>query len=132
MAGIEVRLVTPEREVWAGRAQKVIARTVDGELGVLPGMAPLLGLLAIGALHLDTESAGMVDVAVQGGFLHVNSRGDETIVEVLAEHAELAAEIDVARAEREQAEASAQVEQRADDETRAELAWAVTRLRVGG
>lgn len=131
MAGIEVRLVTPDREVWVGQAAQVIARTVDGELGILPGRAPLLATLAIGPLRLDTESEGRVDVAVQGGFLHVTGRGQDTIVEVLAERAELAAEIDVARAEREHAEASARMADRAGEEVRAELAWAITRIGVG-
>ena len=57
MAGLEVHLVTPEREVWAGEADFVTARGVDGDLGVLPGHAPLLAALADGDYdHLPEQA----------------------------------------------------------------------------
>jgi F-type H+-transporting ATPase subunit epsilon len=73
----------------------VIARTTEGELGVLPGHAPLLGQLAEGGVvTVRTESGDDVVVAAHGGFLSVTERG----VSVLAETAEISTEIDVERA----------------------------------
>src|SRR5438309_588415 len=73
----------------------VIARTTEGELGVLPGHAPLLGQLAEGGVvTVRTESGDDLVVAAHGGFLSVTERG----VSVLAETAEISTEIDVERA----------------------------------
>src|SRR5689334_20960830 len=73
----------------------VIARTTEGELGVLPGHAPLLGQLAEGGVvTVRTESGDDLVVAAHGGFLSVTERG----VSVLAETAEVSTEIDVERA----------------------------------
>jgi F-type H+-transporting ATPase subunit epsilon len=69
VASLEVHLVTPEREVWAGEADFVTARGVDGDLGVLPGHAPLLAALAVGPVFIDA-GGGRTAVAVDGGFLH--------------------------------------------------------------
>ena len=73
----------------------VIARTTEGELGVLPGHAPLLGQLAPGGVvTIRTESGEDLTVAAHGGFLSVSEQG----VSILAETAEIAGEIDVERA----------------------------------
>jgi F-type H+-transporting ATPase subunit epsilon len=81
---LEVHVVTPEEEVWAGDADMLIVTADDGQLGVLPGHAPLLALLGKGPLEIKTGGE-RVTAQVDGGFLHVaNDR-----VEVLAEHAEL-------------------------------------------
>jgi F-type H+-transporting ATPase subunit epsilon len=81
---LEVHVVTPEQEVWAGDADMVVVTAADGQLGVLPGHAPLLALLGEGPLKIKTGSSEIL-ANVDSGFLHVaNDR-----VEVLAEHAEL-------------------------------------------
>jgi F-type H+-transporting ATPase subunit epsilon len=126
-----VRLVTPEREVWSGEASMLIARGADGEIGILPGHAPLLMELGVGALRIQT-SGDEVTVAVHGGFLHVVSGGGETFVDVLAEQAELGPEIDVDRAERAKERAEQALAGGASDDARAELARATARLRVRG
>ena len=96
MATLHVELVSVERLIWSGEATMVIARTTEGELGVLPGHAPLLGQLAdVGVVRVQQESGDELVVAVHGGFLSVTDQG----VSVLAELAEIAVEIDVARAE---------------------------------
>ena len=77
MAGLEVHLVTPEREVWAGEADFVTARGVDGDLGVLPGHAPLLAALAVGPVFIDAGGSRTA-VVVDGGFLHVAHDDDIT------------------------------------------------------
>jgi F-type H+-transporting ATPase subunit epsilon len=91
---VDVHVVTPEREVWAGPAQMVVARGVEGELGILGGHAPLLVRLAVAPLRIQRED-GTWDVAViDGGFLHVTSGEDGTRVDVLADGAELGGEVD--------------------------------------
>ena len=102
---VAVRVVTPEREVWSGDAQMVVARGTEGELGILGGHIPLLVRLAVGPLRISRD-AGRIDAAVDGGFLHVTSDGEETRVDVLATRSELESEIDLdaARAAREEME----------------------------
>lgn len=92
MAEMSVELVAVERRVWSGTATSVFARTTEGELGVLPGHAPLLGeLVEGGVVTVTTVDGETVTAAVFGGFLSVT--GEK--VSVLAEAAELADEIDV-------------------------------------
>jgi F-type H+-transporting ATPase subunit epsilon len=100
---VEVHLVTPEREVWAGEAHTVIARGVDGEVGILTGHAPMMVQLAIGPLRIQREGDGEVAAVIDGGFMHVTSGGagdgpSGTRVDVLASQAELAGDIDVGAA----------------------------------
>ena len=94
MAELHVELVSVEREVWSGEADEVIARTTEGEVGILPGHAPLLGQLADGGTIRILRPGGDVVAAVHGGFLSVTDQG----VTVLAEVAELADDIDAGRA----------------------------------
>ena len=95
MADIEVHLVTVERELWTGRAQMVVARTVNGDIGVLAGHAPLLAQLREGfAARIVGTDGEVFGVAVHGGFLSVTRNG----VVILAEDAQLSDEIDVTQA----------------------------------
>ena len=94
MATVDVHVVTPEREVWAGPAQMVVARGVEGELGVLAGHAPLLVRLAVAPLRIEREDGSWDSMVVDGGFLHVTSGEDGTRVDVLANGADLAADVD--------------------------------------
>ena len=129
MAGLEVHLVTPEREVWAGEADFVTARGVDGDLGVLPGHAPLLAALAVGPVFIDAGGSRTA-VVVDGGFLHVAHDDDITRVDILAEHALLSDELGQDSAEsREQRAEELRSEDRLD-EAREEEAKAAVRRRV--
>lgn len=95
MAEMQVELVSVEREIWSGPAQMVVARTTDGDIGILPGHAPLLAELREGfAARITEESGTVLGVAVHGGFLSVTKEK----VSILAEGAELSDEIDVSRA----------------------------------
>lgn len=95
MAVMNVELVSVERKLWSGEASAVFARTTEGELGILPGHTPLLGELAQGwIVRIEREGEPELRVAVHGGFLSVRKDG----VSVLAETAEPAEDIDVARA----------------------------------
>jgi F-type H+-transporting ATPase subunit epsilon len=95
MATMHVELVSVERALWSGEATAVFARTTEGELGILPGHIPLLGALEPGwVVRIDRAEEDELRVAVHGGFLSVREDG----VSVLAEMAELAEDIDPARA----------------------------------
>lgn len=91
---LSVQLVAADRSVWSGEATIVIARTVDGDLGVLPGHEPMLAELASGVVLARTLDGEVVAAAVHGGFISV----ENDTVSLLAEVAELAHEIDVERA----------------------------------
>jgi F-type H+-transporting ATPase subunit epsilon len=84
VATLDLHLVTPEREVLSGPAQMVIARGVDGMVGILPGHAPLLIRLADAPLRVQGSDGDWSEWPVGGGFLHVTSGEDGTRVDVLA------------------------------------------------
>jgi F-type H+-transporting ATPase subunit epsilon len=130
MAVLDVHLVTPEREVWGGPARMVVARGVAGEVGILPGHAPLLVRLAIGVLRIRDEQGREEAAVVDGGFLHVTSGEGGTRVDVLAAYAELAREIDLRAAEARVEQAQARLREAEDAEARAELAKALARVEL--
>ncbi len=126
---LEVHLVTPEREVWVGQASIVVARAIDGDVGILPGHAPMVAALAVGALFIETAE-GRTAYAVDGGFVHVVSLWEGTRVDILAEHAEQAEEIDAAEARRFEERAAELRSEHLYAEARTELAKALTRERL--
>ena len=99
---LHVELVAADRTVWSGGATMVIARTTEGDVGVLRGHAPMLSLLTDAVVEIVCDSEDEVVIAAaDGGFLSVaNDR-----VSILSEHAVLSEDIDVdeARAELETA-----------------------------
>ncbi|MFC5178423.1 F0F1 ATP synthase subunit epsilon [Nocardioides taihuensis] len=99
---LQVELVAADRTVWSGQATMVIARTTEGDVGVLRNHAPLLSLLVDGVVEVSPVDGDRFAAAVDGGFVSVaNNR-----VSILSEHAVLGSEVDVAatRAELEAAE----------------------------
>ncbi|MFM7719475.1 MAG: ATP synthase F1 subunit epsilon [Actinomycetota bacterium] len=80
---VDVHVVTPDRVVWTGEASMVVARGLDGEVGVLAGHSPLLVRLTNGPLRVEREGR-WESFAVEGGFLHVTSSDGRTRVDVLA------------------------------------------------
>jgi F-type H+-transporting ATPase subunit epsilon len=92
---IELIIVTPERQLLRESVVEVTLPGADGQLGVLPGHAPLITELGIGELTYRAKSGGEATMAIISGFAEV--LGDR--VTVLAETAERPDEIDVARAE---------------------------------
>ena len=125
---VEVHIVTPERQVWSGEVQMLIARGVDGEVGILGGHAPLLVQLAIGPLRLQRDDGSWQAAVVDGGFLHVTSEGGNTRADVLARQAELAEEIDVEAARRTLEE----LQEGDDAAAQAEIARATARVNQSG
>jgi F-type H+-transporting ATPase subunit epsilon len=99
---------------------------MDGDIGVLPGHTPLLGVLVNGAVGIRQEHGEVVEAAVHGGFLSI---ADDEVM-ILAESAELAKEIDVDRARRALEEARRSVE--GDEDALGAAERAQTRLRVAG
>ncbi|GAA1308362.1 F0F1 ATP synthase subunit epsilon [Saccharothrix xinjiangensis] len=95
VAEMTVQLVAVERRLWSGTATSVVAQTLEGEIGILPGHEPVLGqLVEGGVVRVRTTDGEVVTAAVHGGFLSVTGEG----VSILAENAELSDEIDVERA----------------------------------
>lgn len=70
MSSLKVQLVAADREVWSGEATMVRARSVDGELGILPGHTPLLGLLVSGDVTIHGEG-GTQTATIDSGFMSV-------------------------------------------------------------
>ncbi|MDF2094057.1 MULTISPECIES: F0F1 ATP synthase subunit epsilon [unclassified Knoellia] len=71
MSQLQVELVAADRKVWEGEADMVIARTVDGDLGVLPGHTPLLGVLVEGEVQIQTSGTTHT-ATIDSGFLSVD------------------------------------------------------------
>lgn len=95
MANLNVAVVAVDRKVWSGEAKSIVAKTPEGEIGILPGHEPVLSLLVNGVVRIETVDGEKISVAVHGGFFSVDSNE----VKVLAEVAELGVEIDSARAQ---------------------------------
>ena len=99
---MQVEVVSADRVVWSGTSTNVIAKTTDGEIGILPGHAPVLAVLQPSAVVIFCEDGKQREiVAVDGGFVSV-SQGR---VSILSEYARMADEVSVAQAEKELAEA---------------------------
>src|SRR4051812_50189919 len=91
---MNVELVAPDRKIWSGEAEMVIARTTDGDIGILPGHEPTLGVLVESPVRIKRSGEDELVAAVHGGFLSVTREN----VSVLAEVVELREEIDTGRA----------------------------------
>ena len=119
---LQVELVAADRTVWSGQATMVIARTVDGDVGVLKGHAPLLSLLTDAVIEISEGNGQLVFATVEGGFLSVaNDR-----VSILSERSILAEEIDVNQAQTDLESAR----HLSDDEAGAAIRRAETRIRA--
>lgn len=119
MSEMDVELVAVERRLWSGKATIVIAQTTEGELGILPKHAQLLGeLIEGGVVTIRTPDDDTVTAAVHGGFISVTGER----VSILAESAELSHEIDTELARRQLAE---------EDDEQAK-ARAAARLKAAG
>jgi F-type H+-transporting ATPase subunit epsilon len=94
---LRVALVVPDRELWSGEANTVIAKTTEGDIGVLSGHSPVFGILAEGSLVEILADDTAVRAAVSGGFLSVA----DNQVSILAERALLSDEVNKEEARRE-------------------------------
>lgn len=121
---LHVELVAADRLVWSGEADRVIARTAEGDIGVLSGHAPLLGLLVEGVVDVHTTDGETWIAAVDAGFLSVaNDR-----VSILSERADMAHDIDLSKARQDLERAHEAGED--EDEVKAEVRRLEARVRA--
>ena len=92
---MQVALVSPERILYEGEADMVIARSAGGDIAFLNNHAPFVGVLGIGKVRITPAGGGNeIVAAVHGGFVEVK----DNRVTILSDVAELADQIDVTRA----------------------------------
>ena len=72
MSQLHVELVAADRKVWEGDAKQISARTVEGELGILPGHTPLLGILVAGDVRIESMAGQIHTATIDSGFLSVD------------------------------------------------------------
>lgn len=122
-----LEVVTPEKVLVAAPAVSISLRTSGGSLAIMPGHAPFVGDVIAGAVNVDREDAEPIRLAVHGGYVQVETgrgvadgvagvgdgpiAGVSTRVTLIVGVAELAEDIDVARAETAKADATARLEQ---------------------
>jgi F-type H+-transporting ATPase subunit epsilon len=123
---LRVELVVPDRQLWSGQANLVIAKTTEGDIGVLTGHSPVFGILAEGSLVEIISDEPMVKAAVSGGFLSVT----DDKISILASQAQLGSEVDAEEARRELATALAEATPGSDDSPA--VKYAKARLRAAG
>jgi F-type H+-transporting ATPase subunit epsilon len=129
---LQVELVVPDGEVWSGNARMVIAKTLEGDVGILSSHPSLLGILAEGSvveIRDPEEGSGaqgpVVRAAVQSGFLSVH----DDRVSILARQAEIGSQVDRAGA---QSRLDAALSEAGDDEDSAEVKYSRALLRAAG
>ena len=124
---MNVSIVSPEEKVWEGEADLVVARSPEGEFGIMRGHIPFLAALVPGVVAV-VSSGDREEYFVPGGFLEASGPADDYHVIVLADDAELLGDIDAAEAKRRLDEARRRAEDQSDD--RAEAALRVEMARV--
>ena len=127
-ATMRVEVVSPEKVLFSGEATQVITRTLSGEVAFLAGHAPFLGALAENHTRIYLADGSIQDVAVHRGFVEVS----HDTVSILSDTAELAGDIDVARARTAKERAEEAVRRGDDDEAAGALARANARLNASG
>lgn len=127
---LQVEIVSPERVLWEGEAEMLMARTIDGgDIAFLTGHAPFLGALEIATVTVRPEDGDDMRAAVHGGFVSVV---DDRVI-ILSDLAELADQIDVERARRARERAEKAAMSGDDHDAEASLRRAHARLAaVGG
>lgn len=86
MKTLRVELVAADRAVWSGDAKMVIAKTVEGEIGLLPGHEPMLAILASGDVRITLPTGENIKATATDGFLSV----EHDVVTIVARDAQLA------------------------------------------
>lgn len=119
---MHVEVVSAEKQLLSGEATELYARSLEGEIGILPGHQPALIALDIAPVKVRLDDGSEERVAVHNGFLFV---GKDKVI-VLADTAELARDIDVARAEAKVAD----LERRLAGEEDAALRSSLTKQRI--
>ncbi len=82
---LHVELVAADQAVWTGDAKMVVAKTVEGEIGLLPGHEPMLAILASGEVRITLEGGEIIKASAEDGFLSI----EKDVETVVARHAAL-------------------------------------------
>jgi len=123
---MQVELVAADRLVWSGEAKMVLARTTEGDVGILPDHAPMLSLMVDGIVDVTTANGESWVAAVNAGFLSVaNNR-----ISILSENAQMSHEIDLEKARNDLARAQSAGEFNDEAAEAAARAWAEARIRA--
>ena len=132
---LHVELLLPDRSLWSGEAGMVIAKTIDGDMGVMTGHSPVFGILSPGSVVRIQPTAGDEDnsgaevrAAVRDGFLSVT----DNRVSILASSGELADDVETSAAQADLAAATAAAGSAAAVEESVEVKYARARLRAAG
>jgi F-type H+-transporting ATPase subunit epsilon len=123
---LHVELVAADRTVWSGEATMVVARTTEGDIGILPDHAPVLSLMVDGVVEVTTDTNETWVAAVDAGFLSVA----DNRVSILSEHAEMSHEIDLEKAKAQLERAQQAGELLTDAEASVEVRRAEARVRA--
>jgi len=132
---LHVELLMPDRSLWSGEAGMVIAKTIDGDIGILTGHSPVFGILSPGStvriqpeVTGDDQSGEEVRAAVRDGFLSVT----DNRVSILASVGLLAEDVEVSAARADLDAASAEAGSASAAEESVEVRYARARLRAAG
>ena len=82
---LQVDLVAADAAGWSGQAKVVVAKTVEGEIGLMPGHEPMLAILASGEVRITLEDGEVIKAVAEQGFLSV----ENNVVSVVARQASL-------------------------------------------
>lgn len=127
-APLEVEVVAADRLVWSGNAVNIIARTIEGDIGILPGHEPLLALLVPGVVEVVTADGRSESIAIDGGFISVA----DGHVSVLSQTAQLGREVGLESARREASTLEAKALQgQADEDELHHLRILQAQIRAG-
>ena len=126
---MQVSIVSPEEEVWRGDADMVVARSPEGEFGIMRGHIPFLAALVPGRVAVVTGNQ-REEFFVPGGFLEASGSRDDYHVIILADSAESLADIDVAEARRIAEEARRRRDEDTDERAEAEMRVAMARVEI--
>jgi F-type H+-transporting ATPase subunit epsilon len=126
---VDVTIVSPETKVWEGDADLVVARSPEGEFGIMNGHIPFLAALVPGRVRV-VSGGDAEEFFVPGGFLEASGPQDDYHVSVLADDAESVDDLDAARARDRLEEVRRRHEQEADDRTEAALRVEMARVEI--
>jgi F-type H+-transporting ATPase subunit epsilon len=79
MAVLNVSVVSADREVWSGEASLVVAKTIEGEIGIMPGHQPMLAILSAGEVRVTAVDGEKITVDAEDGFLSVDSNAIQIV-----------------------------------------------------
>jgi F-type H+-transporting ATPase subunit epsilon len=131
---LHVEVLLPDRSLWSGEAGLVIAKTIDGDIGVMTGHSPVFGILSPGSVVRVREVPGddnpgdVVRAAVRDGFLSVTSNR----VSILASSGEVSGDVDVSAAQADLDAATEAAGSAAAAEESPDVKYARARLRAAG